>query len=146
MKILCLIVVTFFTTITYSQDVKNLSADELKSRIGEVNKAFNKVFMVDSTMNDVEALFSNYTDDFVYIHEVYGGTYSRESLYNNTAIRVKERRYKRTSDRYKIISMIPGFNGVAVERELLDNGKRHLTVFEFRGDSVEVDPIHWTII
>jgi len=143
MKIIYILIFTFFSIFTYSQEVKNLSPNELKARVVEINKAFNKVFMNDSTMDDVDTLFANYTDDFIYIHDVYGGTYTRDSLYKNTSIRVKERRYKRKTDRYKIVNMIPGYNGIAVERELLDSRKKHLTVFEFRGNKVSKITEYW---
>ena len=143
MKIVIIFALSLFSAISYSQDAMVLDAEELKARIIEVNKDSNKVFMNDSTMADVDALFSNYTEDFIYIHEVYGGTYSRKELYENTAIRVKERKYKRKFDRYKIVNIITGYNGAAVERELIDNGKRHLSIFEFRGDKVSKVTEYW---
>ena len=143
MKIVYTLVFTLFSTFLYSQDETVLNSDDLKTRVVEINKAFNQVFMSNSTMDDVEALFANYTDDFVYIHEVYGCTYTRDLIYKNTSTRVKENKYKRKSDRYKIVHMIAGYNGIAVERELIDNGKKHLAVFEFRGEKVSKITEYW---
>lgn len=143
MKFFYLLVLTALAAVVAAEEPRALSPDELQERVIEINDAGNKVFMNDSTPADVDALFANYTDDFVYIHEVYGGTYSREELYENTLIRVKERRYKRTSDRYKVVAMISGYNGIAVQRELNDNGKKHLAVFEFEGDKVSRILEYW---
>jgi hypothetical protein len=119
-------------------ELNNLSPKELKNKIAEINIAQNQVLMQGSTVADADKLFALYTDDFVYIHEVYGGTYSRDELYKNTIKFLKAGRYTNTKARYKIVSTISGYNGIAVERQEIYQGvtANHLAVFEFRGDKV----------
>jgi hypothetical protein len=124
---------------------EKLLLDKLKELVVSINNVQNKVLRHDSTLDDLDDLFLLYTEDFEYIHEVYGGTYTRDHLYKNYAIRIEEGRYKGVSDRYKIISMIPGHNAVAVERQQTHEGvtANHLAVFEFRGDKVSKIIEYW---
>jgi hypothetical protein len=122
-----------------------LSADELKDKVTEVTDAQNKVMMQGSTAADVDKLFSLYTDNFVYIHEAYGGTYTRDELYGNT-IRLLERGiYNKPEPRYILISTIPGYNSIAIERQETHKGvtSKHLAVFEFRDGKVSKIIEYW---
>jgi hypothetical protein len=123
----------------------SLSFEALKLKIVEINNAQNQVLKQGSSVADADNLFAMYTDDFVYIHEIYGGTYTRNKLYNNTIKFLKAGRYNFTSDRYKIVATIAGFNGIAVERKQTFEGitANHLTVFEFRGDKVSKIIEYW---
>lgn len=122
-----------------------LSADELQAKVVEITDAQNRVMMRGSTTADVDELFSLYTPDFIYIHEVYGGTYTRDELRANTVRALEAGRYGLTEPRYRVISTIPGHNGIAVEREEVSRGvaKRHLAVFEFRDDKVSRIIEYW---
>ena len=133
------------TFISSAETSAILSSEELKSKIVEINKAQNKAIMLGTTVDDVDKLFSLYTDDFIYIHEVYGGIYKRDELYKNTVKYVKNGGYTRTDDRYQIISMIPGHNAIAVERKQTYEEKttNHLAVFEFTGDKVSKITEYW---
>ncbi|AWF79687.1 hypothetical protein BTJ40_01935 [Microbulbifer sp. A4B17] len=70
-----------------------LTKEELEKKAALINDLQNKVLMKGSTINDIDTLFSHYTDDFTYTHEVYGGTYTREHLYNNSIKYLKEGEY-----------------------------------------------------
>ena len=133
------------TSISSAESVSVLSSEELKNKIVEINQAQNKAGMLGTTLDDVDKLFSLYTADFIYIHEVYGGTYTREHLYNNTVKAIKSGRYTRTNNRYKIISMMPGYKAIAVQREQTDKGvtESHLAVFEFTGDKISKITEYW---
>lgn len=122
-----------------------LTADELQARVVEITDAQNRVMMDGSTVADIDELFSLYTPDFVYIHEVYGGTYTRDQLRANTVRALEAGRYNRSQPRYRVTSMIPGHNGIAVEREEVSSGiaKHHLAVFEFRDDKVSRIIEYW---
>ncbi len=122
-----------------------LSADALKARVAEITRAQNAVMMRGSTVEDVDRLFALYTDDFTYVHEAYGGTYTREALYGNTVRLLERGVYARTDPRYVLVSTIPGHASIAVEREEVHEGvvARHLAVFEFEGDKVSRIIEYW---
>lgn len=94
-------------------------------------------------MEDVEALFSLYTDDFTYEHKVYGGVYTREELYNNSSRYLKAGQYQHTQGRYRILNILPGLNAAAVQRLEVESGNIHLAVFEFEGDKVAKIVEYW---
>lgn len=142
---ICVFMTAILTLEASAEEVKILSSQELKNKVHEITLAQNKAIRFDATVADADELFSLFTDDFVYIHEVYGGTYTREKLYGNSIKYIKAGHYTRTDDRYKIVSMIPGHNGVAIERQQTYKGvtKNHLAVFEFRGDKVSRIIEYW---
>ncbi len=122
-----------------------LSSDELMAKAVEVTNAQNKVMMQGSTVADVDALFSLYADDFTYVHEAYGGTYTREKLYGNTTRLLARGLYSKTEPRYTLISAIPGYNSIAVERQETHKGvtSKHLAVLEFRDAKVSKITEYW---
>lgn len=122
-----------------------LTADELQAKVVAITDAQNKVMMRGSTAADVDVLFTLYTPDFIYIHEAYGGAYTRDELHANTLRALEAGRYGGLEPRYRVIAMIPGHNGIAVEREEVSRGiaKRHLAVFEFRDDKVSRIIEYW---
>ncbi|MCF2855977.1 hypothetical protein L1286_00710 [Pseudoalteromonas sp. SMS1] len=122
-----------------------LPSEQLKARVIQINSLQNKILMKDSKVSDVDNLFNNFTSDFKYVHEAYGGTYEKTHLYNNYVRFLKAGDYTYTQDRYKIISMIAGHNAVSVERQQIHDGKqeRHLTVFEFKGEQVSKIIEYW---
>jgi hypothetical protein len=126
-------------------DSLSLSADELKAKVIEITAAQNKVMMHGSTVADVDKLFSLYTDDFTYIHEAYGGKYTKDELYGNTVRLLKRGIYSKTEPRYTLVSTIPGYNGIAVERQETHKGvtSKHLSVFEFRDAKVAKIIEYW---
>lgn len=126
-------------------DPVSLTAEQLNAKIIEVTNAQNKVMMRGSTLADVDALFALYAPDFTYVHEVYGGTYSRDQLYKNTLRIQGMGRYDLQTPRYRVTATIPGYNGIAVEREESSRGKaqRHLAVFEFKQDKVSKITEYW---
>ena len=101
-----------------------------------------RVMMRGSTLADVDRLFAYYAADFTYVHEAYGGTYTREELYGNTVRNIEQGRYTLDEDRYTILRTIAGRNAIAVERRER-GGARHLTVFEFEGPDVSKIIEYW---
>ena len=120
-----------------------LNAGEMKSIVEQVNQAQNKMMRRGSTVADVDALFSLYAEDLVYVHDVYGGTYTREGLYRNAAKYAASGHYRLEQDRYQIVQMIPGYQAIAVERLELASGKHHLTVFEFKSKKLVKIVEYW---
>jgi hypothetical protein len=125
-----------------AEDAVESTTAQLENRVREVTAAQNQVMRRGSTVADVDRLFELYTDDFSYVHEVYGGTYSRKELYANTVRYLKMGGYTLDGDRYTIQRMIPGRNAVAVAR-LENTGAIHLAVFEFRGSRVSRIIEYW---
>ena len=140
--LLCLV---FAPVLSAENVTTDLPAEQLKQLVVDINDLQNKVLLQNSTPADLDMLFSRYTDDFEYIHEVYGGTYTRQHLYNNYASRIKDGKYTRTDARYLVVSLIAGHNAVAVERQQVYQGvtSNHLTVFEFRADKVSRIIEYW---
>lgn len=121
------------------------SAEQLKAKVEQVTQAQNKVMLKGSVKADVDRLFALYSDDFVYIHEAYGGSYSKEQLYANTLRLMSIGKYDQTEARYRIINLMPGYNAVAVQRQEIYNGvtQNHLAVFEFRAGKVTKIIEYW---
>jgi len=141
-KALFFFLATLLISLSQAADSQVLSPEQMIVKVAEVTDAQNKIMMRGSTMADVDELFSLYTDDFVYVHEVYGGTYTRGKLYSNTVKNLESGRYDMTEPRYTIVSTISGYNGIAVEREEI-GGAKHLAVFEFNGDKVSRIVEYW---
>ncbi len=125
-----------------ANESKVLSQGELIHQLVLVNSSQNKSMMKNSSVQDVDKLFSLYTDDFTYVHEAYGGVYSKNHLYNNTVKYLNSGGYNKIADRYTIVNYIVGLNTIAVQR-LEDSGKLHLSVFEFKGKKVKTITEYW---
>jgi len=141
-RILALLLMAYSSFIAQSQTIETLSQQQLIQRVEQINELQNNVLMKGSTTKDADTLFAQYTDDFTYVHEVYGGTYSRKGLFKNTIKYLKEGSYQRTTPRYKIVQTMTGLNAISVLRKQ-ENGAIHLSVFEFRGDKVSKIIEYW---
>ncbi len=131
--------------LTFSVNVvagDELSSARLIKQVIAVTKAQNKVLMHSSTIADAEHLFTLYSDNFIYVHEAYGGEYSKVHLYKNTVKYLKSGGYNKVEDRYSIVSYLAGLNTVAVQRKE-SSGVIHLAVFEFDGDKVSKITEYW---
>ena len=120
-----------------SISAKALTPEVIMSKVVEINRAQNVVLMKGSTKADLDQLFSLKTEDFTYIHEKYGGTYSRDTLYGNYLKRVKNGQYTFEHNRYEIVHVLTGENTAAIQRlQTNTEGEQalHLVVFEFDGD------------
>lgn len=145
MRSLIFALAVFAASFAQAADTVPPSSDELKAKVIEVTDAQNKVMMLGSTVADVDKLFSLYADDFTYIHEAYGGAYTRDELYGNT-IRLLERGiYSKAEPRYILVSTMPGYNAIAVQRQETHKGvtSKHLAVFEFRDGKVSKIIEYW---
>lgn len=120
-----------------------LSGKELEDAVAKVCEAQNRLLLATSSVEDLDKLFEMYASDFVYVHEAYGGTYSRDLLYGNSAKYIGTGHYKHTEPRYRILRGIPGHGAAAVERLEVKSGKIHLSVFEFKGDKVSRIVEYW---
>lgn len=120
-----------------------MSEEKIKATVTAVVDASNRLWMAGSKPEDIEALFALYADDFVYVHEAHGGTYSRQQLYNNSVRAQGAGRYSNTAPHYKVVNIIPGLNAAAVEKQVIKSGKTHLAVFEFKGEKIAKITEYW---
>lgn len=72
---------------SWANENKDLPAEQLKQLLVEINDLQNMVLLQNSTITDLDKLFSRYTDDFEYVHEVYGGPIAA-SIYTKTTPRI----------------------------------------------------------
>ena len=129
-----------------SSSAKTLTPEVIMSKVVEINRAQNVVLLKGSTKVDLDQLFSLKTEDFTYIHEKYGGTYSRDTLYGNYLKRVKNGQYTFEHNRYEIVHVLTGENTAAIQRlQTNTEGEQalHLVVFEFDGDKVSRMVEYW---
>lgn len=131
------------STACLAADNVALTDERIKALVAQVNASSNRMMLSGSKVDDIDTLFSMYTNDFVYIHDAYGGTYSRQTLYDNSVSNLNAGRYKMAQDRYKVLNVMTGLNAAAVERLELKSGKVHLSVFEFKGDQVSKITEYW---
>lgn len=143
MRLVALVFGALLSTACLANEAASLSEGKIKSLIASVTEASNRMMMSGSKVEDVDAMFAMFSEDFVYIHEVYGGTYTRELLYGNSMRNLKAGRYKLTESRYELLNVIPGLNAAAVERRETKTGKRHLAVFEFKGEKISKITEYW---
>lgn len=143
MRIVGLLLGLLVSAACHGAEGADLSAERIKTLVAAVNDASNRMMLKGSSVDDVDALFSMYADDFVYVHEAYGGQYPRERLYSNAVNNMKAGRYNMAEGRYKLLNVIAGLNAAAVERLEVRSGKVHLSVFEFKGDKVSKVVEYW---
>lgn len=143
MKIVHVMIGLLLSTACFGNEPTDLSAERIKSLVLAVNEASNRMMMSGSRVSDVDSLFSMYSDDFVYIHDAYGGLYTREHLYENSVKHLNAGRYDSTQGRYKVLNVMTGLNAAAVERLEVESGEVHLSVFEFKDEKVSRVIEYW---
>src|SRR5690606_7056430 len=65
-----------------AQDATKAHKDSLSSVVGNYYELNLIVFQPNSTGEDIDRVFDLFTDEFEYVHPKYGGTYTREELYD----------------------------------------------------------------
>jgi ketosteroid isomerase-like protein len=98
-----------------------------------------KVFQANSQPNDIDDIFNLFTSDFEYIHPRYGGTYTRQDLYEGYQRNQKNGGYDGSIMDIKIHNKIVGLNAIVVSRSFVSSnngktilGEKQMTLFEFR--------------
>ncbi|RVU40473.1 hypothetical protein EOE67_05330 [Rheinheimera riviphila] len=121
-----------------------MAAPEILALVHQINQLQNKAMLTTSVKADVDALFALYSADFEYVHEKYGGSYSRDLLYRNTLKAVETKRFKDSVPRYQIEAVLPGLNAAAVRRyQQTGTPAYHLAVFEFADGKVRRIVEYW---
>lgn len=143
MKWLAMVVGLLLSIACYGAEHNPLPAERIKALVSAVNDASNRMMLKEAKPSDIDTLFSMYADDFVYIHDAYGGLYPRASLYENSLRNMQAGRFNVSADRYKILNIMTGLDAAAVERLEINSGQVHLSIFEFRGDKVSKIVEYW---
>ncbi len=133
-----------------AQEATPQHKDSLNAVVDDYYQLNIKIFQSGSTVEDIEEIFSLFTDDFEYFHPKYGGTYSRQVLYDGYVRNQKNGRYDGTVVDIKVISRIVGLNAVVTEKvfvskedgELVE-GDRQMTLFEFREGKIARIMEYW---
>jgi hypothetical protein len=138
-KLLTLVLLfTFFAFRVNAQESKS-HKDSLNSIIKTYYEMNLKVFQSDSNVSDIDNIFNLFTEDFTYVHPKYGGTYTRDDLYNGYIRNQKNGGYDGKITDIKILNIIVGLNAVVVEKRFVEKqedgtkkGESEMTLFEFR--------------
>ena len=129
----------FFSCEVFAQESTSSHKDSLNSVVNEYYKLSLKIYQEGSTVDDIDDIFELFTDDFTYVHPKYGGTYTRQDLYNGYKRNQKNGMYNGSIIDIKVVKRIAGLNAVVVERKLVikendkivdDEGR--MTLFEFK--------------
>lgn len=137
------ILLLFATNQIIAQDGTKAHKDSLKIVIEKYYDLNLKTFQANSTIKDIDRIFELFTDDFTYVHPKYGGTYTREDLYNGYVRNQKNGGYDGKVTDIKIQNKIVGLNAVTVQRiyvekkgDGLKEGEPQMTLFEFKDGKI----------
>ncbi len=142
-----LLILIFLFGITTSQIIAQEATEAHKDSLSSiVTKYYDlnlKIFQSNSTIEDIDKAFELFTEDFTYVHPKYGGTYTREDLYNGYVRNQKNGGYDGKIREIKIINKIIGLNAVVVQRiyvrkkdDETKDGELEMTLFEFKNGKV----------
>ena len=133
----------FATSQSIGQDATKAHKDSLNTMVKKYYDLNLKTFQANSTIEDIDGVFEIFTDDFTYVHPKYGGTYTREDLYNGYVRNQKNGRYDGTTINIKVLNKIAGLNAVVVQRMYVEkkddgikDGELKMTLFEFRNGKI----------
>jgi len=121
------------------QDATKAHKDSLQAIVQKYYDLNLKIFQANSTVDDIDHVFTLFTNDFEYVHPKYGGTYTREDLYNGYVRNQKNGGYDGKIVDIKIQNKIIGLNALVVQKMFvqkkdgeIENGKLEMTLFEFK--------------
>lgn len=124
----------FSCSLVNAQEATQAHKDSLNSIIKQYYDLNLKVFQANSIVDNIDSIFGLFTANFVYIHPKYGGTCTREDLYNGYVRNQANGGYDGSAVDIKIENKIIGLNGVTVEKRFVrktEAGKPEITLFEF---------------
>ena len=135
--------VLFLVNRGIAQEASQAHKDSLNTVIDQYYNLNLKVFQSNSTTEDINNIFELYTEDFTYVHPKYGGTYTRQNLYDGYVRNQKNGGYDGRITDIKIINKIVGLNAVVVEKKFIKKenneiveGESQMTLFEFRDGKI----------
>ncbi|EAR16609.1 MULTISPECIES: nuclear transport factor 2 family protein [Robiginitalea] len=126
-----------------SQHATKAHKDSLETIVQKYYDLNLKIFQANSTIDDIDKTFELFTEDFTYVHPKYGGTYTREDLYNGYVRNQRNGGYDGKVTDIKILNKITGLNAVVTQKcfvEIIDGeikeGEPEMTLFEFRDGKI----------
>ncbi len=137
-----LITISFANQVS-AQEATTAHKDSLETIVSKYYALNLKIFQANSTVEDIDNTFELFTEDFTYVHPKYGGTYTREDLYNGYVRNQKNGGYDGKITDIKIENKIIGLNAVVVEKRFVEkqdgkikDGEPQMTLFEFRDGKI----------
>lgn len=125
------------------QNELNTAQDSLNHLLNEYYRLNVIVFQPNSTIEDIDNIFELFTDDFTYVHEQYGGVYTRQDLYNGYKRNQENGGYDGEVTDIKVNSKIFGYNAIAVSKSFMlkkegsvETGDPQLTLLEFKDGKI----------
>lgn len=141
-----IIICLLFLSGTNAQEVNTPHKDSLNTIVHKYYELNVEVFKANSDIDDINAIFELFTKDFTYNHPKYGGTYTREDLYDGYVRNQKNGGYDGSITAIKTINMIIGLNAVAVEKKFMkgpQEGELEMTLFEFKNGKISKIFEYW---
>jgi hypothetical protein len=93
-NIVLLVLVLGGTLFVNTGNAQNKISQANKDSLDHTVKAYYDlnliIFQENSTIEDIDSVFTLFTDDFTYVHPNYGGVYTREDLYNGYKRNLKD--------------------------------------------------------
>lgn len=154
MKLYYLVLVaTLFTVLNTANaqqtDLKT-SQDSLNHLLNEYYRLNVIVFQANSTIEDINNIFELFTDDFTYVHEQYGGVYTRQDLYNGYKRNQENGGYDGEVTDIKVNNKIFGYNAIAVSKSFIlkkegsvEAGDPQMALFEFKDGKIYGITEYW---
>jgi len=149
--LISIVLITLCTsTLVFSQEVKMTHKDSLNIVLEKYYELNLKVFQTGSTINDIGNVFNLFTEGFTYVHPKYGGTYSRENIYNGYKRNQEKGSYNSRVVDIKVTNKIIGLNAIAVTKKFIKKeegkmieGKEQMSLFEFRNGKISKIFEYW---
>ena len=119
------------------------SQDSLNHLVSEYYRLNVIAFQANSTIEDIDNIFELFTDDFTYVHEQYGGVYTRQNLINSNKRNQKNGGYDCEVPDINVNNKIVVYNGIAVSKSFMlkkegsvETGDPQLALFEFKDGKI----------
>jgi hypothetical protein len=145
----CLLALLAFNP-SYAQEVTPEHKDSLNAMVDAYYQINVRIFQEGSTIDDIAEIFALFTDDFEYIHPRYGGTYSRQVLYDGYARNQRNGGYDGSVVDIKVLTRIVGLNAVVTQKVFMQKeveeivaGEPQMTLFEFRDGKISRIREYW---
>lgn len=126
-----------------AQDAVKAHKDSLNTIVEKYYDINLRIFQANSTIEDIDEAFALFTDAFEYVHPKYGGTYTREDLYNGYVRNQKNGSYNGSVVDVRIVNQIAGLNAVVVQKRWVEkkggeivDGEPQMTLFEFKDGKI----------
>jgi ketosteroid isomerase-like protein len=135
------------------QNERNPNSDNKSKQEELLNQYYQfnlEIFRKGSDMEDVDALFQLFTEDFTYNHQEYGGVYTREDLYKGYLRNLESGGYDGSVYDIRVFSVISGKDALAVSKRYLSKTNPNpqkedgeMAVFEFKNGKIYRITEYW---